>query len=220
MPSPDMIGAIKVKDALFIGDELASQDLEFVVSNKVSHIVNWAGREVPNHWEPIGIEYLTFYWVDQDNQVLFDPEDNITNEILNFIDEALESGESCLVHSIRGQSRASVALGVYFMQKYKWSLYKTLEFLNSRRPDLEIRAAFVSQLADFEQKLISQNRGPQTINWNEVADRNITLNQDQFYPDEELILRNTFLNAQLCLNKSQDESNTEPQQPKVKIVSK
>ena len=106
------------------------------------------------------------------------------------------------------------------MQKYKWSLYKTLEFLNSRRPDLEIRAAFVSQLADFEQKLISQNRGPQTINWNEVADRNITLNQDQFYPDEELILRNTFLNAQLCLNKSQDESNTEPQQPKVKIVSK
>jgi hypothetical protein len=145
---------------------------------------------------------LTFYWVDQDNQVLFDPEDNITNEILNFIDEALENGESCLVHSIRGQSRASVALSVYFMQKYRWSLYKTLEFLNSRRPDLEIRAAFVSQLADFEQKLITQNRGPQTGNWNEVADANIILNQDKFYPNEELILRNTFLNAHLGANKS------------------
>lgn len=135
--------------------------------------------------------------MDQDNQVLFDPEDNITNEILNFIDEALENGESCLVHSIRGQSRASVALSAYFMQKYKWSLYKTLEFLNSRRPDLEIRAAFVSQLADFEQKLISQNRGPQTVHWDEVADTKIVLNQDKFYQDEELILRNTFLNAQL-----------------------
>ena len=207
MPRPDMIGAIKIKDALFIGDELAAQDLEFVVSNKVSHIVNWAGREIPNHWEPVGIEYLTFYWVDQDNQVLFDPEDNITNEILNFIDEALENGESWLVHSIRGQSRASVALSVYFMQKYKWSLYKTLEYLNSRRPDLEIRASFVSQLADFEQKLISQNRGPQTAHWEEVADNKIQLNQDKFYPDEELILRNTFLNAQLWFNRSFDKSD-------------
>lgn len=139
--------------------------------------------------------------------MLFDPEDNITNEILNFIEEALENGESCLVHSIRGQSRASVALSVYFMQKYRWSLYKTLEFLNSRRPDLEIRAAFVSQLADFEQKLIAQNRGPQTGNWNEVADANVVLNQDKFYPNEELILRNTFLNAHLGANRSYDNAN-------------
>lgn len=36
----DMIGAIKIKDALFIGDELAAQDLEFVVNNKVTHIIN------------------------------------------------------------------------------------------------------------------------------------------------------------------------------------
>ena len=202
-----MIGAIKIKDALFIGDELAAQDLEFVISNKVSHIVNWAGREIPNHWEPVGIEYLTFYWVDQDNQVLFDPDDNITNEILNFIDEALENGESWLVHSIRGQSRASVALSAYFMQKYRWSLYKTLEFLNSRRPNLEIRAAFVSQLAEFEEKLISQNRGPQTAHWNEVANNKIELDQDKFYHDEELILRNTFLNAQLWFSRTHNRQH-------------
>ena len=35
-----MIGAIKIKDGLFIGDELASQDLEFVVNNKVTHVIN------------------------------------------------------------------------------------------------------------------------------------------------------------------------------------
>lgn len=96
------------------------------------------------------------------------------------------------------------------MQKFKWSLYKTLEFLNSRRPDLEIRASFVSQLADFEQKLIAQNRGPQTANWNEVADKDVALNKDKFYPDEELILRNTFLNAQLGFSRSFDRSKPEP----------
>jgi hypothetical protein len=59
MFDPDMIGAIKIKDGLFIGDELASQvrnarhffnihftvqDLEFVVANKVTHIINCAGK--------------------------------------------------------------------------------------------------------------------------------------------------------------------------------
>ena len=35
-----IIGAIKVKDGLFIGDELAAQDLEFLITNKVSSIIN------------------------------------------------------------------------------------------------------------------------------------------------------------------------------------
>jgi hypothetical protein len=39
-----MIGAIKIKDGLFIGDELASKDLEFLVTNKVTHVINTAGK--------------------------------------------------------------------------------------------------------------------------------------------------------------------------------
>ena len=45
------------------------QDLEFVVANKVTHIINCAGKQIQNHWEPIGVAYLTFFWLDQDNQV-------------------------------------------------------------------------------------------------------------------------------------------------------
>lgn len=71
MFDPDMIGAIKIKDGLFIGDELASTDLEFVVANKVTHIINCAGKQIQNHWEPIGVAYLTFFWLDQDNQVSY-----------------------------------------------------------------------------------------------------------------------------------------------------
>ena len=71
----DMIGAIKIKDGLFIGDSFAAQvsfyifycsylymyqDQEFVVANKVTHIINCAGKQVPNHWEGRGVVYLTF----------------------------------------------------------------------------------------------------------------------------------------------------------------
>ena len=73
----DMIGAIKIKDGLFIGDEFAAQvskrglihfgviqDLEFVMANKVSHVINCSGRQIPNHWEAIGVVYLKFNWLD------------------------------------------------------------------------------------------------------------------------------------------------------------
>lgn len=40
-----------------------------MVANKVTHIINCAGTQIQNHWEPIGVAYLTFFWLDQDNQV-------------------------------------------------------------------------------------------------------------------------------------------------------
>ncbi|CDW80148.1 dual specificity catalytic domain containing protein [Stylonychia lemnae] len=187
----DMIGAIKIKDALFIGDEFAAQDLEFVVANKVTHIVNCAGKQVPNHWEPIGVAYMTFYWLDQENQILFDPSDETTNKIYDFIDGALGNAESVLVHSVRGQSRSSCVIAAYLMRKYKWSLLKTLEFLNSRRPDLEIRATFIHQLSAYEARLHKTGNGPKTQKWTEISEENC------FLESEELLLRNTFLNAQM-----------------------
>ena len=48
------------------------QDLEFVVANKVTRVVNTAGTQLPNHWEPIGVLYLTLNWQDDEKQTLFD----------------------------------------------------------------------------------------------------------------------------------------------------
>ena len=45
------------------------KDLEFVITNKVTHIINCAGKQIPNHWEPIGVFYLTYGWFENDKQV-------------------------------------------------------------------------------------------------------------------------------------------------------
>ena len=112
--------------------------------NKVSRIINCAGKQVQNQWEGLNVVYLTFFWQDVESQVLFDQNDKTTKSIFDFIEVAAKKSESVLVHSVRGQSRAASALACYLMRKYRWSLYKTLEFLNSRRPDLEIKATFIS----------------------------------------------------------------------------
>lgn len=61
-----LIGVIKIKDGLFICDELGAQDLEFVVANKVTRVINCAGTQLRNFWEAIGVMYLTLNWQDDE----------------------------------------------------------------------------------------------------------------------------------------------------------
>lgn len=120
-----------------------------------------------------------------------DSKNEAANAIFDFIEEALQSTESVLVHSVRGQSRATCALAAYLMRKYHWSLLKSLEFLNSRRPDLEIRATFIHQLSAYEARLAEASNKPITQKWDELSNPNPT------FACEELLLRNTFINSQM-----------------------
>ena len=77
------------------------------------------------------------------------------------------------------------------MRKYRWSLLKSLEFLNSRRPDLEIRATFIQQLSLYEARLQNLYNLHISCRWDELS------NQNTSYACEELLLRNTFVNSQM-----------------------
>lgn len=184
-----ILGAVKVKDGLFIGDELAAQDLEFIVANKVTRVINCCGRQVPNQWEPCGVVYLTYCWVDADNQIILDQRDVVANEIFRFVEQALECAESVLIHSVRGQSRSCCVLSAYMMKKYKWGLRKTMEFLSTRRPDLNLKPSFLQQLSGYERRLMSQSKSAFSLDWNDANFSRLE--------SEELLLRNTYINSQM-----------------------
>jgi protein-tyrosine phosphatase len=139
--------------------------LEFVAANKVTHVVNCAGLQIPNHWEPIGVQYLTFNWLDTDQQIILDAKDQVANACFAFVEDAIAKTESTLVHSVKGQSRAATVLAAYMMRKYRWSLLKTFQFLSYRRPDLEVRSAFIQQLAAYEARLQKTPAAPRTTTW-------------------------------------------------------
>ena len=69
------------------------------------------------------------------------------------------------MHSIRGQSRACCVVAIYLMMKFNWSLLKSLEFINSRRPNLEIRASFLQQLSTWMQRRIKGGVPRATETW-------------------------------------------------------
>lgn len=112
--------AAKLKDGLFLGDFEAAQDLDFVLANKITHVINCAGREVANAFERAGVRYLTYFWPESGNCIVFDEANAVLDEIYGFIEEAIDAGESVLVHSTDGVSRACFCSAVYFMLKYRW----------------------------------------------------------------------------------------------------
>jgi Dual specificity phosphatase, catalytic domain len=181
-----IVGAVKIKDGLFVGDEFAAQDLEFIVANKVTHVVNCAGKQVPNHWEPIGVKYLTFNWMDINSQIVLDTSDKNFWKFYQFIELSAIEGTSALVHSVHGTNRSICVVASYLMKRFSWSLYKTLQFLSSRRGDLNLKPSLLGQLTSFEMRLGRQGTLNITNNWNDpIAD------------NEEELLRNTFLNSQI-----------------------
>lgn len=198
--------AAKCKDGLFLGDMQSSQDLEFVVANKISRIINCSGREAPNGWERGGVRYLTYYWPESGNCVIFDETNSVLDEIYAFIEDALESGESVLVHSTDGVSRACFCVAVYFMLKYRWTLSKTLTFLRNKRPDLHPKPGFMRQLQALDHSLQRMNgKNPvdskRANEWyvDETSSSSTNGSVGGETLEEEKLLSNTFLNSQPAL---------------------
>jgi protein-tyrosine phosphatase len=84
---------------------------------------------------------------------IFDKKNNALNAIFNFIEEAEKKGESCLVHSVNGKSRSFTVIVAYLMRKYQWSLSKCLQFIDSRKENLQIRLNYLSELEVLEKRI-------------------------------------------------------------------
>ena len=149
--------ATRIKDGIFVADGESSQDGEFVEMNKISYVINCAGRQLPNLWAPHGIRYLTFSWEDEPSYRLFDAHDTgrcvVAEQICAFVDEALISGEAVLIHSLRGTGRAVACALAYLMHKYEWGLEKSLAFVRSKRADAAPNPGFLKQLAALDRRL-------------------------------------------------------------------
>ncbi len=184
--STEIINISKIREGIFIGDRIAGTNLDVIIRFKITHMINSSGSEIINQFESIGIKYLVINWSENPNQKLFDSKDEIVNRIVSFIDESLKNGEGLLIHSVRGQDRVCIVVIIYLMKKYNWSLRKSIEFLHSKKQDIDIPNFFLEQLFNFSIRLDKINKGIKKENWND---------EDNFFDLDEKIMRNTYVNG-------------------------
>mmetsp|Transcript_21014 Transcript_21014/g.59653 ORF Transcript_21014/g.59653 Transcript_21014/m.59653 type:complete len:413 (-) Transcript_21014:14-1252(-) len=196
---------LRIVDGLFLGGEQAACDRESAVDSKVSRVINCCGRQIGNTWEHMGVAYLTYNWEDHPSQTILDGGDFVANETYDFIEEALDRADGVLIHSFFGQSRSCVVLLAYLMKKFRWSLQKALEFLDSRQLELGMNEEFAEQLHAYEERL-TKALGPLSSSWDEMP-----LSPD--LGSEVLLLRNTYVNVRDGVATASPSSPSRPSRP-------
>ena len=180
----EIINISKIKDSFFIGDKVSGTSLDVLIQFKITHIINASGNQIMNLFESIGIKYYTLFWSESPTQNLFSPNDEIVDKILLFIRESYLKGEGLLIHSVKGKDRCCLVVIIYLMKKYYWSVNKCIDYLKSKKEDIEIEPYFIQQLISYEERL-SKITNIKTINWNDVT----------FKDNDEKLLRNTYING-------------------------
>ena len=183
----EVINISKIREGFFIGDRTAGTNLDVVIQFKITHMINAAGSQILNQFESIGVKYLTLNWTESPNQKLFDSKDEIANRIVQFIDDSLKIGEGLLAHSVRGQDRVCLVVIIYLMRKYNWSYLKCLQFLQSKKQDIDIPEYFIIQLNEFEMRLNKNN--------NNQIKKSCDWIDDNIQDPEEKLMRNTYING-------------------------
>ena len=182
----EMVNIAKIRDGLFIGDFIAGTTIDLIYEFKISHMINTASTQIPSQFTSIGVKYLNLNWPE--NPPLDKPiiKDEIVTKIINFIDGCLKNGDGLLIYSVKGQNRCCVAIVIYLMKKYCWSLEKCKQYLLCKKQDIKISKNFMEQLMHYESHLykLHPNR-KKSINWN--IDNNIKDN-------DELLMTNTYIN--------------------------
>lgn len=206
--------AVKVKDGLFFGDAESSQDINFLEQNTITYFINCAGFEVSNAFSEC--KYLTFWWSDDPKVELFDSHGVVLNQISDFINNALCSGESVLIFCNDGRNRSVATTAAYLMETYLWGLNKTMDFIISKCYNAGIKPELLQQLANLDWKFQRQRLheayalDPDTRNvvlevqlrklldWQQDPFEHDIVNSTDVDADERLMV-NSFLNGRMTI---------------------
>lgn len=176
------INISKINDGIFIGDQTAGTNLRIIMEFKISHIINTSGSQVQSTYETAGFKHLIFNWPEYPSSNTILIKEETAKKIQNFVDDSIHRGNGVIIFSVKGQNRACVAIILYLMKKYNWSMKKCRDYLSTKKKDIFINKNFINQLRNYEERLIKLNNKSLTNNWLDSKDEN------------ELLMKNTYLN--------------------------
>lgn len=203
-----MFGSIKVFDGLFIADEIAAGDLEFLSSNKVKRIINCSCNQIPNHWSSINIKYLSFDWREEYEFIQVD--EDICSSIYEFIETGLSNSTSIMIHGIHNQSTSYLVVTIYLMMKFNWNFERTFNYMITKQPNFYLVPHFVSITKVVEQfvqlknqhNLLKQKGSQLDLLMNKPSE----LQQNDTIK-EEVLIWNTFLNTRTSQQQEEAQQN-------------
>lgn len=189
MINEEILGPVKVKDALFFGDHFAAKDMEFLSNNRITNVINLCSKRVTNMWRHYGVSYLSFNWPEKESEKLIDEKADSILHIIAYIKEVLDAGNAILIHSYHGLNRSVLVIAAFLMESYNWNSDKALDYLILKKHTIKLKRGYLQQLKQFEEVLEKKGRKLST-SWTPKSTPPGKI-------DEEVILTNTYINSKM-----------------------
>lgn len=144
---------------LFIGGLYALYQPQAVRQAGITHVLSvidfdaFQQKEAAQFLQSKKYVHLNIHVDDEPNENLLQH----FNQMIAFIDEALQSGGGVYVHCAMGKSRSATAVTAYLMQKYGIGRDEALAQLCEGRPVCSPNPGFMEQLEVFEAMLKAED---------------------------------------------------------------
>lgn len=76
---------------------------------------------------------------------------NLCESLYGFIEEATRSYSSCLIVSVNNTCATVVVACVYLLLKYKWSIQNSIQYIHSRKPNIQLTKPVLEQMRKIEE---------------------------------------------------------------------
>eukprot|EP01006_Ploeotia_vitrea_P063436 TRINITY_DN85536_c0_g1_i1.p1 TRINITY_DN85536_c0_g1~~TRINITY_DN85536_c0_g1_i1.p1 ORF type:complete len:579 (-),score=58.83 TRINITY_DN85536_c0_g1_i1:85-1821(-) len=156
----------QVHKTIWIGARTALQSrilhergIRYVCNTSKELIENSSGIVDWNDLQANGIVVLHTRWDDNHTQHIY-PFSQTTEEALNFIQQAVQTGQHVLVNCSMGISRSSSLVCAYMIAREGFSFESALSTLRAKRPIVSPNFNFYNQLSGLEQAMRAQGATP------------------------------------------------------------
>ena len=137
----------RVIPGLYLGNELTAYTKPVLLAGQVTHIVA-AGVELVPHF-PQDFKYLRLKMRDVPSEKLL----GHLEVAIDFIEEALATGGTVLIHCFQGISRSSALAIGFLMYKQRLTYLQAYELVKAKHVEATPNPGFVHQLMIYENQL-------------------------------------------------------------------
>ncbi len=127
---------------IFVGNHASALSKKFLISNKITHILNCGINLITLFEKDNNFKYLKIPLYDFEYQELED----YVNQTNKFIEEGSNKGNKILIHCGEGVSRSVAICLMYMIIIKKYTFTEALKIMNQKRPCSKPNKGFIKQL--------------------------------------------------------------------------